>query len=60
MSHLIWQYGNYFLPLLCMYMDSYIHRNTGDHLDVVRSIYDSPRILMLDEVAFENGKHSVR
>ena len=43
-----------------MYMDSYIHRNTGDHLDVVRSIYDSPRILTLDEVAFENGKHSVR
>ena len=36
------------------------HRNTGDHLDVVRSIYDSPRILTLDEVAFENGKHSVR
>ena len=36
------------------------HRSGEDHLELVRSIYDSPRILTLDEVAFENGKHRVK
>ena len=36
------------------------HRSGEDHLELVRSIYDSPRILTLDEVAFENGRHRVK
>ena len=36
------------------------HRSTEDHLDLVRSIYDSPRILTLDEVSFEKGRHQVK
>ena len=36
------------------------HRGTEDHLKLVRSIYDSPRILTLDEIAFEDGQWHVR
>lgn len=36
------------------------HRGDEGHLDLVRSIYDSPRILTLDEISFEGGKHRVR
>ena len=36
------------------------HRGTEDHLNLVRSIYDSPRILTLDEISFENGRHRVK
>jgi mannan endo-1,4-beta-mannosidase len=36
------------------------HRGDEGHLDLVRSIYDSPRILTLDEISFEDGKHRVR
>ncbi len=36
------------------------HRGTEDHLSLVRSIYDSPRILTLDEISFENGRHRVK
>jgi len=36
------------------------HRGAEDHLNLVRSIYDSPRILTLDEISFENGRHRVK
>ena len=36
------------------------HRGAEDHLSLVRSIYDSPRILTLDEISFEGGKHRVK
>ncbi len=36
------------------------HRGAEDHLNLVRSIYDSPRILTLDEISFEGGKHRVK
>ena len=36
------------------------HRNTEDHKAVVKSIYDSPRVLTLDEIEFKDGKHSVK
>jgi hypothetical protein len=35
-------------------------RSTEDHLDLVRSIYNSPRILTLDEVSFADGRHRVK
>ena len=36
------------------------HRGAEDHLNLVRSIYDSPRILTLDEIACEGGRWRVR
>lgn len=36
------------------------HRSTPDHLETVRSIYDAPRVLTLDEIAFEKGRHRVK
>ena len=35
-------------------------RSRPEQLNLVRSIYDSPRILTLDEISFQDGKHSVR
>ena len=36
------------------------HRGAEDHLNLVRSIYDSPRILTLDEIVCEVGRWRVR
>ena len=36
------------------------HRGAEDHLELVRSIYNSPRILTLDEISYEQGVHRVK
>lgn len=36
------------------------HRGDENHLALVRSIYDSPRVLTLDEIDFDGRRHRVR
>ena len=36
------------------------HRGDENHLALVRSIYDSPRVLTLDEISFDGRRHRVR
>ena len=36
------------------------HRGAEDHLELVRSIYNAPRILTLDEITFDGKRHRVK
>lgn len=37
------------------------HRGVGDeHLNIVRSIYDSPKVLTLDEISFDGKRHTIK
>ncbi len=36
------------------------HRNTEDHLEVVRGIYNNPKVLTLDRISYKKGKYAVK
>ena len=36
------------------------HQGDENHLALVRSIYDSPRVLTLDEIDFDGRRHRIR
>ena len=36
------------------------HRGDENHPALVRSIYDSPRVLTVDEIDFDGHRHRVR